>query len=72
VGIEDADADGLTLGLNGLSLTVHNPQGHTLALFDMQGRLLASTDSRHATLALPAAGVYMLRAAGKSHKIIAL
>lgn len=72
VGIEDADADGLNLSINGLSLTVLNPQGHTLALFDMQGRLLTSTDSRHATLALPAAGVYMLRAAGKSHKIIAL
>ncbi|MBR1549356.1 MAG: C10 family peptidase [Bacteroidales bacterium] len=72
VGIDDPQTGALTFSLDGLSLTVRNPQGRELTLIDMQGRTLATLRSPAATLALPAAGVYMLQADGESHKIVAL
>ena len=72
VGIEESELEGCRVELSGLNLTIDNPQGLTVSLYDMQGRQLVSSASRQASFTLPAAGVYMLQAGGKSHKIVAL
>ena len=72
VGIEESELEGCRVELSGLNLTIDNPQGLTVSLYDMQGRQLVSSASRQASFTLPATGVYMLQAGGKSHKIVAL
>ena len=73
-GIAEAEADGLECTLDGLLLTVDNPQGRLLAFYDLQGRLLATpTRDRHACFTLPSAGAFLLQADGlKARRIVAV
>lgn len=63
VGISMAEADGLTYRLEGRTLTVDNPDGRMVTLYDIAGRpLQASTRTHIHTFSIPAAGVYLLQA----------
>lgn len=71
--IEDRSSvdDGLAYSVNGLTLTVDNPQGQPLALYDISGHLLSALHSPFVSLTLPAAGVYLLQAEGMpAHRIV--
>lgn len=71
-GIDDIDTDGLSYTLRGLDLTVDNPRRHTVALYDIAGRRLATTDDASLQLPLPAAGIYILQSPGfPAHRIVA-
>lgn len=72
-GIVKTIGDGLSYSLQGLTLTVGNPDGRTVRLFDITGRLLSATDSQHPTLKLPSTGIYLLQADGcAARKIVAV
>ncbi len=63
VGISTVEADGMACRLEGRTLMVDNPDGRTVALYDIMGRLIHTfRPSTHQTITLPAAGVYILQA----------
>ena len=71
--VEEAVDDGLRYSVDGLSLTVTNSERRAVALYDIQGRLLATLNTQSSTLRLPATGVYILQAAGmKAHRVVAI
>lgn len=70
VAIDDVQPDGLAVALNGLTLSIDNPDRRDIELIDMQGRTLATSRDAHASFTLPAAGVYMLRADGNTTRRI--
>lgn len=63
-GISDSESDGVTVSLDGLSLTVDNPQGLPIDLYDIQGHRLATLHSTRSSFSFPASGVYLLRISG--------
>ena len=69
-GIGKMDAEGLSFSLNGLELTVFNPQGRNVCLYDIQGRQLSMFNTQNSILQLPSVGVYMLKAEGLPTKRI--
>lgn len=73
-GIGQVENDGLTCRQEGLRLTVENPNGATVRLFDIMGRQIHTfTQSRVHTFTLPAAGVYLIQADGHpAHRIVAV
>lgn len=76
-GIDDATADGLRIAVDGLTLTVENPHGHPLALYDITGRPLlnnqAFRQSSVQTFTLPGSGVYILQVPGlPARRIVAM
>jgi hypothetical protein len=75
-GIDPVDALSvpLTVRLTGRTLHVDAPAGTPVALYDIQGRLIhhSSFITHHSSFTLPAPGVYLLRAAGQTRKIIVL
>ena len=71
-GIGEAILDDFSYDVSGMTLTVTNPNGHQVGLYDLQGRQLHSfTHSRFHTFTLPAAGVYILRCGTTAKKIVA-
>lgn len=62
VGIDEVEGDPLTLGVDGLTVSVQGPEGEPLNLYDMQGRLLAAGTGR-LQCRVHSAGVYLLRPA---------
>lgn len=73
VGIDTPDADnGINVTVCGRTVSIHNPAGLPVALYDIQGRQLNTT---HYTLTathytLPSSGIYILKAPYKTEKII--
>ena len=63
-GIDDVDSAPLAVYAEGLSLSVDNPEGRHVALFDIMGRRLMSSSSTHIDCGLPVAGVYLIHADG--------
>lgn len=74
-GISDVDADGLLVSLDGRTLTINNPQGLPVGIYDVQGRQLYA-ETQHATslqFQLPAPGVYLLRFSDRpARKVVVL
>lgn len=65
-GIDDIGNPEVEINISGLDLTISNPLGSPVALYDIQGRLLSTLHAPLSTLRLPAPGVYILRADGQS------
>lgn len=63
-GIGDVDHGSLAVSATGLALSVDNPEGRRLTLFDIMGRQLASSSSTRFECTLPRAGVYLVHADG--------
>lgn len=74
VSINEAEGDGIGIALRSLELTIDNPQGHPLALYDVMGRPIHTFKQANSqTYPLPCAGVYFLQAAGfPAHRIVAV
>ena len=73
VGIAEMQNDNLTYRLQGLSLTVENPDGATVRIYDMLGRQLATSRLSSFNFQLPNSGIYLLQADGHSaRRIIAV
>lgn len=72
-GIGEIDDSELEVVLSGLILTVDNPTGLPMELYDVTGRLLVQTLSRSLAFTLPASGVYILKLNDqKVRKIVAV
>ena len=71
-GIDDVEAETLSVVQNGLMLSVANSQCQPLALYDIQGRLLATSRHPLFTFHLPAPGVYLLHSGANVKKIVAV
>ncbi|MGX8712404.1 MAG: C10 family peptidase [bacterium] len=70
--IDNIETSVFTATVNGLTLTVDNPQGHAVSVYDIQGRhIYTITQPCNHTITLPAPGVYILRSGGTVEKIIA-
>ncbi|MGX8712405.1 MAG: C10 family peptidase [bacterium] len=69
-GIEDINPDGLSYNVSGLTLSVDNPEGRTVSLYDIQGRQLATYRHSNFTFEFSSPGVYLLQAAGMPAKRI--
>lgn len=63
-GIASAPDDGLLCHTSSLTLRVQNPQRHHIAVYDLQGRQLASSSAADLSFRLPAAGLYLVKADG--------
>ena len=73
VGIAEVQNDNLTYHLQGLSLTVENPDRATVRIYDMLGRQLATSRLSTFNFQLPTSGIYLLQADGHSaRRIIAV
>lgn len=66
VGVGEMDRPTLRVQVTGLDLTVENPDGATLRLYDLSGRLLSTSLAPSSAIhfQLPAPGVYLLQADG--------
>lgn len=72
-GIEGVDDSGLRVTTDGLNVTVDNPTGEPLELYDIQGRLISTSEIRNTVFRLPTSGVYILKVGGMpSRKIVAV
>lgn len=74
VGVDEVDMNTLSVVQNGLMVSISNPQGLSLALYDIQGRQLYAETQHMESLQiqLPAKGVYLLRCGASVRKIVAL
>lgn len=70
IGIEEIEPSKLQVATSGHDITIVNPHGATVGIYDIQGRRLTTLHSPLSTLKLPAAGVYFLRADGQTTKIV--
>lgn len=69
--IAECDDDGLLYSVDGLALTVSNPEGRNVTLYDIQGRQLASSSLPVFNHQFSTPGVYLLQADGmKAHRIV--
>ena len=66
IGIDDAETDPLKVSILGRTVSVYLPAGTPLKVYDMQGRLVATTPVFKA----PAAGIYMIVVDGRQAKKI--
>ena len=71
-GIDEVNANSLSVVQNGLTVSISNSQGLALALYDIQGRQLFLSSHHSSLITLPAPGIYMLRAGDSVRKIVAL
>lgn len=73
VGIEDPVGSRLSVETSGLLLTVHNPDGETVSLYDIMGRRQAVSSQPTLSVHLPAHGIYLIKANGRpAKKIVAV
>lgn len=70
-GIDDIEKTELKINISDLTLTIENPSGEFLTLYDLQGRQLATFNSPLSTFNFQLPGVYLLRSETSLHKIIA-
>lgn len=58
---------------SGLMLTVDNPDGETVRVYDIMGRQLATSRLSTATIHLPVPGVYLVRIGDRpAKKVVAV
>jgi hypothetical protein len=62
VGIDDVEGYAVRVAVVGRSVSVDVPEGTAIAVYDVQGRLVANRRS----FTVPAAGVYMIQIDGKA------
>lgn len=72
VGIAEVQNDNLTYRLQGLALTVENPDGATVRIYDMLGRQLATSRLSTFNFQFPTSGIYLLQADGCPARRIAV
>ena len=74
VGITNVLPDGVTMYVEGRTLYVRGAEGQNLSVYDALGRCIYHADNHQAmSIMLPAAGVYVVRFAGKAVcKVIAM
>ncbi len=72
VGIEEIENSILKIEMNGLGLNVEKPSDLPLELYDITGRLLATSHHSSFTFQLPTPGVYLLRTPTTVQKIVAI
>ena len=74
VSVDEVDMNTLSVVQNGLMVSISNPQGLSLVLYDIQGRQLYAETQHTESLQiqLPAKGVYLLRCGASVRKIVAL
>lgn len=66
-GIDDVDASGITITVQGRHIMVDNAHGEPVSLYDIAGRCLATAQSSSALhFDVPAAGIYMVQVTGHS------
>ena len=63
-GIEEIENSELKVEINGLVLNIENPTDRPVSLYDITGRLLATSQLSSFTFHLPAPGVYLLKMEG--------
>ena len=61
-GIEDIDNSKVRIEIAGRTLSVYNPDGDAVGIYDIMGRQLAHSQSPILNIQLPAPGVYIVRA----------
>ena len=66
----DSHLSPFTSHLSGLTLTVENPSGNPVDLYDIQGRLLSIFNSQHSTFNFQLPGAYLLRCGTAVQKIV--
>lgn len=73
VGINEVRNDNLTYRLQGLALTVENPDGATVRIYDMLGRQLATSTLSTFNFQFTTSGIYLLQADGyPARRIVAV
>ena len=72
VGIGEIDNSELKIEISGLTVTVDNPTGDPVTLFDIQGRHLATSNLPFFNFHFSNPGVYLLRCGATVRKIVAL
>lgn len=63
-GIDEIETSRVEIRVSGLAVTVDNPDGETVQIYDIAGRMIQATDSQLTTVNLPTAGVYIVKIAG--------
>ena len=71
-GIRDVESSKLKIEISGLTLYIENPDDERLALYDIEGRQLATSHLSPFTFHLPSPGVYLLRYGNNVKKIVAI
>lgn len=72
-GIEDIENSQVKIKVSDLTLTVDNPEGETVRLYDINGRQLVLSTGRSFTLPLPASGVYIIKVGNlPARKVVAV
>ncbi len=73
VGIEDVVSPMVTIKTSGLLLTLDNPDGEMVRLYDILGHQLASSRQSTFTIHLPAPGIYLVKLCDRpARKIVAI
>lgn len=73
VGIEEVAVSNVTVTTTGLLLTVNNPDGRTVRIYDIMGRQLSTSRLATFTTRLPTIGVYLVVPDGQpAHKVVAI
>ena len=73
VGIEDVVSPMVTIKTSGLLLTVDNPDGKTVRIYDIMGHQLASSRQSTFTIHLPTPGIYLVKLCDRpARKIVAI
>lgn len=71
IGIDDIDDSGLHVSIQGLTMTVENPAGEPVDLYDVQGRCLASSRLSSFSHRFSSPGVYLLKMEGyRARKLV--
>lgn len=71
-GIDDADADGISITTADGIITVNGADGESVCVYDITGRMVASSHTGE-TIALPASGVYVVKVGTtSSRKVVVL
>lgn len=69
-GIDEADAENLSVVQNGLDITISNPKGLPLSLYDITGRHLVTSNVSIFTFQFPIPGVYLLSSGETVRKLV--
>lgn len=72
IGIDEINTSKLKIELSGLSLNVDNPNGEQLDLYDVQGRLLATSELSVFNFQFSTPGVYLLHSGSTVRKIVVM
>ncbi len=72
-GISQIENSKVRITTSGLTLTVNNPEGETVRIYDITGRQLKITNSQLSTTNLPVSGVYIVKVGNlPARKVVAI